>query len=65
MTMSEPHMAPTAMERYFDIGALKREGYPFIKDPKHPRWDLQQAGWPSLTPEEAHELCENSKGSFY
>lgn len=58
-----PRMAPTALERYLDIGAVKRdEGYPHLTDPKHPRWPLQQAGWPGLTAEEAHALCDQSKG---
>jgi hypothetical protein len=58
MTNESPRRAPTAEERYFDIGAVKREGYPWLEDPSHPRWALQQAGWPSLTPEEARMLCE-------
>jgi len=38
--------------------ALKREGYPWIEDPEHPQWPLQQAGWVGLTASQAKKLCQ-------
>lgn len=62
MTIDLLPMAPSARDRYLDIGAFRREGYPWLQYSNHPRWALQQAGWPSLTPAEARDLCATNPG---
>ena len=57
MTVDAIRRRPTAEELFHDVGAVKMLGYPHV-EPTHKRWALQQAGWPTLTPEEAFALCE-------
>lgn len=36
--------------------------YPVISDPEHPLWSEQEAGWPTMTPEEAMRAAVEHAG---